>query len=52
MKQAPEYCVLCETGGREPLVEKDSCETRDAKPADWVFSRDLSANYIRDITWP
>ena len=46
MKQAPEYCVLCETGGRKPLIGKDSWKTRGCKSCGLnVFARLISRLY-------
>jgi len=46
MEQAPEYCVLCKTGDREPLIEKDSWKTRGCKSCGLnLFARLISRLY-------
>jgi hypothetical protein len=46
MKQAQEYCILCETGGKEPLIEKASWKTRGYKSCGLnLFARLISRLY-------
>ena len=46
MEQTPEYCVLCETGDREPLIEKGSWKIRGCKSCGLnLFGRLISKLY-------